>query len=368
MRFDLLTLAALGSLAVAAPAPVDVAERELVERSSCIFTDAAAAKAGVKKCSHSVLRNINVPAGETLDLSHAKEGSTVTFEGTTTFGYKQWKGPLIRLGGKGVTFTAANGAVIDGQGERWWDGRGTNGGKTKPKFMYAHKLQSSYIRNLNIKNTPVQAISVQGNDVHIEGVTIDNSLGDHKGGHNTDAFDVNESNGVYISGAKVYNQDDCLAINSGENINFSNGYCSGGHGLSIGSIGGRSNNVVKGVHITDSHIVNSDNGVRIKTIYKETGSVSDVTYSNIQLENIAKYGIVIEQDYKNGSPTGNPSNGIPIKDVTIDRVTGSVKSGAQPVYILCGSGSCSNWTWKGVDIHGGKEKKQCKNIPQGASC
>ncbi|PYI23443.1 hypothetical protein BO86DRAFT_356652 [Aspergillus japonicus CBS 114.51] len=368
MRFDLLTLAALGSLAVAAPAPHDVAERDLVERSSCTFTDAASAKAGVKKCSSSILKNIKVPAGQTLDLSGAKKGSTVTFEGTTTFGYKEWKGPLIRLGGEGVTFTAASGAVIDAQGERWWDGKGTNGGKTKPKFMYAHKLQSSYVKNLHIKNTPVQAISVQGNDVHIEGVTIDNSAGDSKGGHNTDAFDVNESNGVYISGAKVYNQDDCLAINSGENIYFDGGYCSGGHGLSIGSVGGRDNNVVKGVHITNSHVVNSDNGVRIKTIYKKTGSVTDITYDNIQLENIAKYGIVIQQDYQNGSPTGTPSNTIPIKDVTINKVTGSVKSSAQPVYILCGSGSCADWTWKGVDISGGKEKKSCKNVPSGASC
>lgn len=31
-------------------------------------------------------------------------------------------------------------------------------------------------------------------------------------------------------------QDDCLAINSGNNIKFLNNYCSGGHGISIGSI------------------------------------------------------------------------------------------------------------------------------------
>lgn len=90
-----------------------------------------------------------------------------------------------------------------------------------------------------------------------------------------------------ISGATVYNQDDCLAVNSGTDITFTGGYCSGGHGLSIGSVGGRSDNVVDTVKILDSQIVNSDNGVRIKTVSGATGKVSGVTYSNIKLSNVS---------------------------------------------------------------------------------
>jgi polygalacturonase len=40
-------------------------------------------------------------------------------------------------------------------------------------------------------------------------------------------------------------------------------YCSGGHGLSIGSVGGRTDNVVSNVTFTDSVVVNSQNGVRL---------------------------------------------------------------------------------------------------------
>ncbi|GMF66762.1 unnamed protein product [Aspergillus oryzae] len=334
MHFQLLGLAALGSLAAAAPAPSRTSE--LVERgSSCTFTSAAQASASAKSCSNIVLKNIAVPAGETLDLSKAKDGAT----GTTTFGYKEWKGPLIRFGGNKITVTQAAGAVIDGQGSRWWDGKGTNGGKTKPKFIYAHKLQSSTIKGLHVKNSPVQVFSVQGNDVHLTDITIDNSDGDNNGGHNTDAFDVSESNGVYITGANVKNQDDCLAINSGENVK-----------------------------VADSTVVDSDNGIRIKTISGATGSVSGVTYENITLKNIKKNGIVIEQDYKNGGPTGKPTTGVPITDLTVNGVTGSVASKATPVYILCGKGSCSDWTWKGVSISGGKKSDKCQNIPSGASC
>ncbi|KAI9930752.1 hypothetical protein ASPWEDRAFT_171376 [Aspergillus wentii DTO 134E9] len=362
--FQLLGLAALGSLAAAAPHATPVDKRA----SSCTFTDAAKASESISSCSSVVLKDIEVPAGETLDLSDAADGATITFEGTTSFGYKEWKGPLIRLAGKGVTITGADGHVIDGDGSRWWDTKGTNGGKTKPKFMYAHKLEDSTIKGLSIKNTPVQAISVQATNLHLNDITIDNSDGDDNGGHNTDGFDISESTGIYINGATVKNQDDCIAINSGENIEFTGGKCSGGHGLSIGSIGGRDNNTVKNVTISSSSVTDSANGIRIKTIVDETGSVSDVTYSDITLSGITDYGIVFEQDYKNGGPTGEPSTGIPITDVTVDGVTGSVEDDATPIYILCGSGSCSDWTFTGVDITGGEKSSKCSNVPSGASC
>lgn len=228
-------------------------------------------------------------------------------------------------------------------------------------------MSNSLIQNLNVINTPVQAFSINSVDnLGVYGVSIDNSLGDTKGGHNTDAFDVGSSTGVYISGAKVKNQDDCLAINSGTNITFTGGSCYGGHGLSIGSVGGRSDNIVKTVRILDSTIGDSDNGVRIKTVYGATGSVSDVVYENITLSNIKKYGIVIEQDYENGSPTGNPTSGVPITDVTLNNVHGSVQSSGTNTYILCAS--CSRWTWTGVNVKGGKTSTKCKGIPSSASC
>ncbi|KAH3426514.1 hypothetical protein KXV60_006065 [Aspergillus fumigatus] len=211
----LFGLAALGSLGAAAPAPSRVSD--LTKRSStCTFTAASQATESASGCSEIVLDNIEVPAGETLDLSDVDDGTTIVFEGTTTFGYKEWSGPLIRFGGKDITIKQNSGAVIDGEGSRWWDGEGTNGGKTKPKFMYAHSLEDSTITGLSIKNTPVQAISVQATNLYLIDITIDNSDGDDNGGHNTDGFDISESTGVYIRGATVKNQDDCIAINSGE--------------------------------------------------------------------------------------------------------------------------------------------------------
>jgi polygalacturonase len=106
-------------------------------------------------------------------------------------------------------------------------------------------------------------------------------------------------------------------------------------GLFIGSVGGGDDNVVKTVTIPSSTIKNSQIGVRIKTVSGATGSVSSVTYKGITLSGITKYGMVIEQDYENGSPTGVPTTGVPLTGLTVSGVTGTVTS-AKNIYILCG--------------------------------
>ncbi|KAF2030685.1 glycoside hydrolase [Setomelanomma holmii] len=356
-------LLSAGALVAAAPAGLDA-------RASCTFTDAATAIKNKASCTAIIIKDMTVPAGTTLDLTSLTSGTTVTFQGTTTFGYKEWEGPLISVSGTKITVSGASGHVIDGAGAKWWDGQGSNGGKTKPKFFYAHSLKQSTIKGLNVKNTPVQGFSINSaTDLTLDSITIDNSAGDvTNGGHNTDAFDVGSSTGVTISNANVKNQDDCLAVNSGTDITFTGGTCSGGHGISIGSVGGRSDNTVKNVNINSSTVSNSDNGVRIKTVSGATGSVSGVTYKDITLKNIARYGIVIEQDYENGSPTGTPTSGVPITGLTIQNVKGTVAAKGTDVYILCAKGACSGWTWTGNSVTGGVKSSKCLNVPTGASC
>jgi polygalacturonase len=140
----------------------------------------------------------------------------VIFEGETTWGYEEWVGPLLQISGTGITVKGASGAYLNPNGSRWWDGQGGSGGKTKPKFFYAHDLISSTITDLYIENTPIQAVSINGcNELTITNMTINDEAGDTEGGHNTDGFDIGSSTNVVITGAQVYNQDDCVAVNSG---------------------------------------------------------------------------------------------------------------------------------------------------------
>jgi polygalacturonase len=123
----------LTSLLLGAGALVSAAPSSLDTRASCTFSDAATAIKNKASCSAIIIKDMTVPAGTTLDLTKLKTGTTVTFEGTTTFAYQEWVGPLISVSGTNIKVNGATGHVIDGNGAKWWDGKGTNGGKKKPK-------------------------------------------------------------------------------------------------------------------------------------------------------------------------------------------------------------------------------------------
>ncbi|CAN9111917.1 unnamed protein product [Alternaria alternata] len=366
----------LAASAVAAPAPAitPAPKPEVVKRaSSCTFSGsngAAEASKSQSSCATMVLSDVAVPSGTTLDLSSLADGTTVIFEGTTTWGYSEWKGPLLDIQGKKITVKGAEGSVLNGDGARWWDGKGGNGGKTKPKFFSAHKLTDSTITGITIKNPPVQVVSINGCDgLTITDMTIDASDGDKdEQGHNTDGFDIGSSNNVIIDGAKVYNQDDCVAVNSGTEITFKNGLCSGGHGLSIGSVGGREDNTVDTVTFSNSEVTKSVNGVRVKAKVGTTGKINKVTYEDITLSEISKYGVLIEQNYDGGDLHGDADTGVPITALTLDNVTGGVSSSGYDVVVTCGKGSCTGWTWTGVDVTGGKTYDKCSNVPSVTKC
>lgn len=203
-------------------------------------------------------------------------------------------------------------------------------------------------------------------------MTIDNSAGDaDKLGHNTDGFDIGRSNNVIIDGAKVYNQDDCVAINSGTNITFKNGICSGGHGLSIGSVGGRSNNTVDTVTFSNNQVMKSTNAIRVKATMDTTGNINKVTYSDLTMTDISKYGILIEQNYKGGDLKGTATSGVPITGLTLSGIKGkgAVSSSGHNVVVTCGSSSsCTGWKWSDVTVTGGKKYDSCSNVPSVTSC
>jgi polygalacturonase len=65
------------SLVAAAPAPSRVSELVKKSSSTCTFTSAASASESKSSCSTIVLQDIEVPAGETLDLTDLNDGTKV---------------------------------------------------------------------------------------------------------------------------------------------------------------------------------------------------------------------------------------------------------------------------------------------------
>ncbi|KAI5462818.1 endopolygalacturonase D [Mariannaea sp. PMI_226] len=345
----------------------------VVGSGACTVTEYAQLSSAVASCTNIVLSDLSMPASSTLDLQGLQTGSVVTFEGTTTFGTTDDDDfdPIV-VSGHDITLQGTNGHVIEGNGAAYWDGQGSNGGSSKPDhFFVVKKTYNSKIIGLNIKNWPTHCFYINGNyNLQMSDITLDNSDGDaandssdgDPAAHNTDGFDISASDTVTLSNIWVHNQDDCVAVTSGSNIVIDGIYCYGGHGLSIGSIGGKSNNTVDGVTFANAQVVDSQNGVRIKTNSGTTGTVANVIYRNVTMSGITTYGLDVQQDYLNGGPTGDPTNGVTIKGVTFEDVTGTATGKAYNYYILCGDGSCSDFTYTGVSITGGSSGGSC-NYP-----
>ncbi|KAK3075334.1 hypothetical protein LTR53_001403 [Teratosphaeriaceae sp. CCFEE 6253] len=341
----------------------------------CYVTAYTAVAAATAACTAITLDSIVVPGNQTLTLSKLLTGTTVTFAGTTTFEYFDADYDLIKVGGTNITITAEPGAIIDGNGQAWWDGQGSNGGIAKPDhfFVISKALGNSVVKNLYIQNYPTHCFSVSNSaGLIMENIVLNNTAGNapnaRSGGlpaaHNTDGFDLSSCNNTIVRDCTVLNQDDCVAITSGDHITVSNMYCDGGHGLSIGSVGGKSNNNVTDILFEDSEILNSQNGARIKSNSNTTGFIANITYSNIFVSNISIYGIDIQQDYLNGGPTGDPTDGVIIANVTMTNITGIAESSAKNYYILCGADTCSGFDFEDINIVGGTNSS-CNVQPAG---
>jgi polygalacturonase len=50
----------------------------------------------------------------------------------------------------------------------------------------------------------------------------------------------------------------------------------------------------------------------MKSSFNTTEFISNITYSDTAVCNISIYGIVVQEDYLNGGPTGSPSNRVVI--------------------------------------------------------
>ncbi|KZT61110.1 glycoside hydrolase family 28 protein [Calocera cornea HHB12733] len=217
--------------------------------SSCTVTEYSQLADTISSGTDLHISHLTVPRNTTLDLSKVKANTVITFEGCTFWEYANATYDLLKVGGTNITIQGAACSVLDGNGPAWWDGIGSNGGVPKPQHMITGSklVGKSVIKNLYIKNAPTHIFSISG------------------------AF------GLVMK---------AIVIDMKEGYTLLPTYCSGSHGLSIGSIGGKSNNTVDGVVFSNSNMLNSQNGARIKA-----------NLGNIAVSNISDYGIDVQQDY-----------------------------------------------------------------------
>nr|CAN65676.1 hypothetical protein VITISV_002011 [Vitis vinifera] len=116
---------------------------------------------------------------------------------------------------------------------------------------------------------------------------------------NTDGIHMGRSTGVNISDAIIKTGDDSLSIGDGsQHINVEKVTCGPGHGISVGSLGKYHNEEpVVGVTVKNCTLINTMNGIRVKTWPDSPASVAtDLHFEDIIMNNVGN-PILINQEY-----------------------------------------------------------------------
>ncbi|XP_060530417.1 polygalacturonase-like [Cylas formicarius] len=346
--------------------------------ASCTINSINDVDSVVSSCTTITVGTFTVPAGTTM-IMNLKQGSKVSFTGVIDFAYKAWSGYLLEIIGNSVTVEGTGSHLFHGHGEQHWDGKG-GAGSSKPPLLYVKGTGSTF-KNFKIKNCPLRCVAVDGsNNVVLSGFIIDNSDGapgtasSGKEGHNTDGFGIAKSSYVTIKDATVTNQDDCVAINCAQHVTIDNFHCIGSHGfdIAVGMSSEYDKNVVENVTFSNSILDGGMYGLHILTVNDGgQGYVDNIKYNNIKINGPSDYGVMIQQDFSNAKQgsTGNPTGNVPISNVDIKGVTGTMNGQySSAVTIRCAA--CSNIVFEsGFSITGAKAKDECKNFqPTGYKC
>ncbi|KAG6615599.1 polygalacturonase [Phytophthora cinnamomi] len=330
---------------------------------ACTLTGDYINNTDVSKCDTIIVDSLRVPAGVMLNLTNLQDNTKVSFQGTSTFGPKLWSGPLVNLKGNNITVTGPG--TLDGQGAWYWP----QGQKVKkPVFFNILEANHSTLSGFTLLNMPYRTFSIYySNYTTITGLTLNSSAGDGVA-KNTDGFDLLGNDHFTITKNRVYNQDDCLAMQSSTNIVFSDNYCCGSHGISIGSLGGpvlNSSTTVNGLTVTGNTIVNSTNGIRIKTIIGLKGLVTNAVYTNNTLINVTN-AIVVHSDYNKtqGGYAGKPTSLVKITNIKIDGLKGTAKN----LYdIVANPDVVSDWWFTNIDVTA-SSNGNCTGEPSNVPC
>jgi len=151
---------------------------------------------------------------------------------------------------------------------------------------------------------------------------------------NTDGIDVGDSSHITISNAHIRNGDDCVAFKNGSNnIIVNNIACIGSHGLSIGSLGLKSegSRIIQNIYVSNATMINCSAATRIKFYpggpTHGTVLVRNVTYKDVTVDN-CDYAFQVDNCYESTSDTckTNPSSAklLNIRLLDIDPVVAKI--------------------------------------------
>ncbi|KAL6850078.1 hypothetical protein ACP4OV_020705 [Aristida adscensionis] len=268
---------------------------------------------------------------------------------------RQW---LVFYKADGMTL--AGEGTVEGNGEEWWDlpckpHRGPNGSTLpgpcdSPALIRFVASSDVAVRGLRIENSPQFHLKFDGcRRVRVDGLSVSSPATSP----NTDGVHVENTTAVEILNSRIFNGDDCVSIGAGcSAVHVENVTCGHGHGISIGSLGVHGTRAcVSNVTVRNARILDSDNGVRIKTWQGGAGAVSAVEFAGVQMRNVRNC-IVIDQYYCLGAGCANQSSAVRVAGVAYRDIRGTYSpQAAAPIRLACSDAvACTDITMADVEL------------------
>lgn len=247
--------------------------------------------AGIYKTKSIELKSnitLHLESGATLDFSDEIEKYELIdleFEGIPS---KMYMPCIYASNSENVSIIGSG--IINGNGFRWW--------KELKELEYPRPYLVCFANCNNVKLQGVLLTNSPSWTVHplccdnvvIQGITIKNP----KDSPNTDGIDPNSCRNVRISDCMIDVGDDCIAIKSGtedtprkiacENITITNCNMIHGHGGIV--IGSEMSGSVRNISVSNCVFQDTDRGIRLKTRRKRGGSMENLVFQNIIMDNV----------------------------------------------------------------------------------
>lgn len=223
---------------------------------------------------------LDVEAGATI------LGSTTVSDYTVKSGEKVATSILSLINSDDVSgITIEGSGIINGQGASWWASGAS--ADSRPRLIELANGSNFTVENVTLENAGAMHLFLKNtNNVTVNHITISAP----STSPNTDGIDPAGDQNVLIENSTISDGDDNIAIKAQDvgtpssSITINNCVFGSGHGVSIGNDleAGAS-----GITVENSTFTGTTNGIRIKSTRTTGGVISNITYQNLKMTNVA---------------------------------------------------------------------------------
>ncbi|KAI0166713.1 glycoside hydrolase family 28 protein [Hypoxylon sp. FL1284] len=272
-----------------------------------------------------------------------------------------------RVGGQDISFRGFGQALFDGQGQLWYDqNRGGSNQPGRPISLTFWHAKNVFVDGITWRQSQFwHTFVAYSQNVTMTNLDMNATSNSQWNTVNTDGTNTWNSKDVFIRNWTVTCGDDCIGIKgNSSNIQVSDVHCYESGCATIGSLGNPSNvaDYVEDIVFDGIKCTHSSNAAWIKT-YSGTGLVRNVTFANVEAENVNQPIYVTPCIY---SARGCDQSRLPIRDVRWINVTGTSRYNIAAAIHCSASSPCSGFSFQNVSfttLAGATDPKYlCSNI------